>query len=213
MAEDATTLSEAERDKIGREHLAKALTKEIPLVGNVIAEMVFETAKSEASAQDKAKLYGLLNELKSNQGAADTDLGDILRKLEAQKFEMQELRAAITAFAAYLQGQATAGTVKQVEIAAERALPGYRAGATHSDVIGTLDRSTLRKAMEKGLTPVQLNTVISETPGANDYVSFNTGKDQRITELLDWAESITGPGLNGLFTYIKRQYDSFTLHP
>lgn len=206
-------LDDAKRRAIGRKHLAKALIKAIPKVGDIINEMVFERAKSEADAQDKAKIDAILHTLVSQGEAQNTDLGDLLLRVDQQSFQMQEVKDALIALAHYFLDQTDTTTTAQIETATQRALPGYTPGDTQSDVVGTLDRYTLRKAMEKGLTPPQLQVLLRDIPGATDWVPASAAKAEQISSLLEWAESDDGPGLDKIYAYVKREYDRFEVYP
>jgi hypothetical protein len=214
MPNDAPSDEEqAKRARIGREHLTKALVKALPVVGDVVNEMVFETRKDEASAKDKEKLTAALNAIQSQQVGATTDLGDVLNKLDLQQFEMQALRTAIVEFTTYVQGSADEATISRVEAAAIRALPGYSPGADTSGEIGTLDQFTLRTAIGRQLQPAEWEIVLSDIPGGAQAVYGASGMQLQIAKLLTWAAGASGPGLNRIYTYIKRAYPSFTLPP
>jgi hypothetical protein len=198
---------------IAKQHLMKALVKAIPYVGDTINEVVFETAKEEASARDKERLRDTLKVIRRAQQSQDTDIGDVLVRLETLTDLTQQTQQAILAFAAYLRGNADAATSNKVETALTRTLPGYEPGQAITDEVGVLDSYTLNRAMESGLTPEMLDQIIRDIPGAGNYVRTGGDKTPTIGKLLEWAESVEGPGLNGVFKYIKRRYENFTLNP
>jgi hypothetical protein len=210
MQQNGIPLDDAQIRAIGRIHLAKALLKAIPKVGDIINEMVFERAKTEANAQDKAMLDSALSSILSNQSAQNTDLGDLLNRVDQQSFQMQQVGETVAMLARYFQGRADEITTQQVEAAAVRALPGYTPGDTN---IGTLDRYALSKAIEEGLEPSQLQTVIDEIPRARKKIPPGLDLEQQTSKLLNWAECIDGPGLDKIYSYIKRRYANFQVHP
>ena len=191
-----------------REHLIRELTKEIPLIGKILEAMTFGVSDDIKKKEDKAKIYGILN-------AASTDLGDILKQLQAQQSISAQMNEAITTLVRYVQGPADARAVIRVE---EAVLHNTQLIPASMDSVASylsktpIDRYTLND-MLKGMIDIQIDEVIGDVPEAKDYVRTEAAKARKIQDLLDWAEGDDGPTLNGLYAYVQRRKAALHRHP
>jgi hypothetical protein len=74
-----------------------------------------------------------------------------------------------------------------------------------------IDRFDLFKALQNQLNDEQLNRVISGIPGAKKNIPFNVSMSAKITSLIDWSETVEGPGLERLLSMVVTYFPDFRL--
>ena len=74
-----------------------------------------------------------------------------------------------------------------------------------------MNHVALAKVLEEQVTPEQFNTILSEIPGAKRNVAVGVGMVRQVTELLEWAESADGVGLEAVYEVVHTRYPRFTI--
>ena len=197
------------------DHLIRAASKAVPILGDVITEMTLNVAKDLKDAESKKHLFELLEGINQHQQAHDTDLGDLLLQARQNMALTESVRDALGDIAALFQGKAAPETKLRIEQAAGVALKGYAAVALANAEISntTINRYALSKAIEGQLEPEQFNQILDDLPSARKRISPVLGMDEQISKLLNFEASIEGEGLNNLLAVIVRRYPKFKLNP
>jgi tetratricopeptide (TPR) repeat protein len=71
------------------------------------------------------------------------------------------------------------------------------------------DRYDLFKALQQQLNDEQLNRILGDIPEANNNVPANVSINAKITALLDWAETVEGPGWEGVVRVATEYFPDF----
>ncbi len=198
-------------------HLAKGLTKSLPLVGGVLEETIFDTMKDEQAAQEAEKLKTALASIQGQLHSQDTDMGDVLKRLEQQGIFTNETLASIQSLANFLNDDQN-GLPAKLDEALERLVQRHigaqatgmedanqvqkqiEAAVTFAPASGpataqsglSVDRDAFLDALAQ-LADIDIDKIILRLPGARGHVAVRVPVEERVIQLVTWAESVGGP--------------------
>src|SRR5579871_3029733 len=140
----------------------KGVTKSIPVVGGLLEEAIFGTMQAEQAAQEAEKLKTALISIQGQLQAQDTDLGDVLNRLEQQVAFADQTRDFMRALQAFLTDQQH-GLPAQLDQAFDRLIQRY-AG---SQIAASSDTNHIQQQIAAAVTftpapiPVPTQTALS----------------------------------------------------
>ncbi len=80
---------------------------------------------------------------------------------------------------------------------AEDVVPRQRGGESATKPLPTMDRLTFVRALA-GLTPADFELFVATIPNAAPHISRQGTVSEKVAELIRWAESSTGPGIDAV---------------
>ena len=203
--------------------LLKGGVKSLPWLGGVIEEMIWGTLDDEAAEAEAKWIRGVLSEIAEDVAEQEITSKDVLSRVRESKDIAEKTREKIDQLIEALDRpeqalpseveraidgllnkhagrlQAATGDLEGLVARIEEALEKVPATPPGSGqvVTGTgkeVDRLELIEALT-GLTEGQLSLVVQAIKGAARNVTGKANVNDRVAELVGWAESGTGPGL------------------
>ncbi len=123
-------------------HLAKGGVNSIPLVGGLIAEMIFGTLEGEAAAEEAAKLRRSLADIQRSLEGQSATLEEVLARLNAVATFKEEISTQINQLPSTVRDVDAMSVSKEMEQSVERLL--QRHGTRLEDATGDLEELVRR---------------------------------------------------------------------
>jgi hypothetical protein len=171
MSQDLPT---PQQQQTMRLHLMKGVTKSVPFVGGLLEEATFGTMQSEQAAQEAEKLKTALVSIQGQLQAQDTDLGDVLNRLEQQAAFRDETQALLRSLQAFLTDDKH-GLSAQLDQAFDRLIQRYAGSQTAA----TADAGRVQQQIEAAVTftpaPVSGQVPSALSVDRNDFLDALAG--------------------------------------
>ena len=201
-------------------HLTKGGIKIIPIFGGLLEEMIFGTLEADSAAKEVEKLWRTIEAVQEKYEEQSVEVSDLITEIregtslgaEAES-KLDELQSAM--FEANL-------VPANIEIALEKFLRFHERRMV--DIVNDLEAVVTQLAysasssLEKlpnntsrieaintlaNLTNPDLAILITAT-GAAAYIAEKSSTREQASELVRWAESETGPGIDGVMNTARR---------
>lgn len=194
-------------------HLAKGGVKIIPIFGGLLEEMIFGTLDAKSAAEEVKKLQEAISTIQEQSHLNSAEVFELTARIRQEtslraeaEGKLEELTSAI---------QATGAISLAITQALERLLLQYEMRL--EDIVGDLEAGVDRladaiavpreSAEYSGhialltrlarLNPADINLLIAAM-GASKHVAGRASVREKASELFEWADSSTGPGLDAL---------------
>ena len=201
-------------------HLARGGAKTIPIAGGLIEQMIFGTGDEVTAKQETEKLNNTLADIQKGIEGQSVGVSEVVERLKAEADFREETTAKIDELIAAIGDVEEAQISDEMEESMERFF--QRHGQRVEDAVENLDamldrledilthtqtpqvatavegvdRVLLLLALNK-LDPVSLSFLIVALD-ASRHVSQVAASQQRVSELVQWAEGV-GPGLDKVY--------------
>lgn len=212
-------------------HLAKGGVKSIPFVGGVVEEGIFGTLEANKAAEESDKLWAALDQIQSSLDQQTGTMSEVAQRLKQQQTLSAETRAMIGEMANELDDVDAAAISPEIEGAVEGFLARHGASveeaATNIEEVGqrlekAVDRLSVIRVDEKetlsrpqlikrlsGLALPDMQQLLASIDGASSRVTHSVPVATQVFELVRWAESTTGPGLDSVIRTARELFANF----
>ncbi len=160
-------------------NLASGGVSIIPVIGPFIKAAIFDTLNEIDARAEAAKVDSTLAGIQSSLQDQSADIAEVIDRLNAGAGFRDETKALVDNLGAVMRNAETA----LVSELLEQAVINFRI--------------SLIEQLNQASTP-SLGQLVTALPGASSNVADRANKLERVNQLIEWAESNTGPGLDQL---------------
>ena len=151
----------------------------IPVIGPFIKAAIFDTLNEIDAKAEAAKVDSTLADIQSSLQGQSADIAELLDRLNEAAGFRDETKTLVDDLGAVMRDAETAPVSELLE----QSVISFR--------ISLIEQLN-------GTSNAGLNQLITALPGASSNVANQANKLDRVNQLIEWAESNTGPGMDQL---------------
>ncbi len=160
-------------------NLASGGVSIIPVVGPLLKAAIFDTFNEIDAKAEAAKVDSALAGIQSSLQGQSADIAEVLERLNTAAGFRDETKTLVDNLGAVMRDPEAAPVSEQLEQ-------------------GVINFRISLVEQLNGATNASLNQLVAVLPGGTSNVSTQAVKLDRVNQLVEWAESTTGPGLDQL---------------
>ena len=151
----------------------------VPVVGPLLKAAIFDTFNEIDAKEEAAKVDSTLADIQSSIQGQSADIAELLERLNTAAGFRDETKTRVDDLGAVMRDAETAPVSELLA----QAVINFR--------ISLIEQLN-------GATNASLGQLVTALPGASSNVADRANKLERVNQLIEWAESNTGPGLDQL---------------